>query len=1082
MKNKKVLALLVSLVMIVAVALPGTLAVSSDQDTADSEFTVANEPVTSTPETTPDASPAPETASPAPETQELTGGQEQAVAPEIPEPVLTCTCDPAPLEGEEHKEGCPLTCTCVSQPLTGTIHKEGCPLYVAPLTCTCDPQPAEGEAHKEGCPLYVEPVEEFDAVTAKEKLFASENIEVAEAYLSSLTEEQLNAVMNLFTEAEIKELARKFGIDTETVIITPPVNYMAVGPLMDAVQTAAPRSFMRSFSSTEQEEKNGLILDKTVKYNPNTNKITITLEAYTTGTVTTSAHAVPVDVVMVLDESGSMTDKMQSFKKVYQLDTKKTYYVKSEDSYVQVKWCNSMGHDKGWYSGFHFFIWHIGTNFNPMTSETDTNSGHVQFYEDIGSQITKQQALISAVTDFADKVYQNAVDNNVDHRISLIGFSGDGASRIMVGLEADIRDNVQNVKSAAAGLNANGGTFIEDGLANAKSVFDNATPTSTTERKRVVIVFTDGIPGTGDWDDSQTAESARAAISTAYSLKQTYGATVYTIGMLTDANPELAISDNDSDSAKTNKFLHYVSSNYPNAQSMSNGGSGGNSGYYLSASDIGSLNAIFTKISEEIATPGIQLDAEAQIRDIITPQFTVPTGANEIRLYTDNYNGTAFENNRAAADGVTAQILNDTITVQGFNFNDNFVSERVKQDGTHGKKLIIEFEVETKEGFLGGNDVYTNGEASGVYDKEGNSIEKFPLRTVNVPIKDVAVTAPDKNVYLLGGVTLDDLKKGTTVTVGGSIELNLSKANDTEKPYGLDPWQTAYVNIIVEYKDGDKVLTELTDLKDDVTYTVEVTVEPRNPNPVSTEGTKAEAKTGSAKGKINVFKPVLTYKDSEAYYGDVAPTDYSGNLVSTKWKHDETRSTAVDMIGTAPELTKEYTPEAGKISTDNKINSKQDIGVDVTVKINNEDVTGHVKFEHTNCTGKTCNLPEGKEFLIHVKTCTLTITKTGGAAGDPYVFEVKKDGQPYTEVTVKSGESVEIVELPVGTYTITEKTDWSWRYTPSYSNDGKAELAASAPNGKIICTNTSNTDKWLNDYAVKSNTYQTGTPATDGNN
>ena len=72
MKNKKVLALLISLVLIVAVALPGTLAVSSDQDAVNSGFTVDT------------ASPAPETASPAPETQETTGGQEQAVAPETP--------------------------------------------------------------------------------------------------------------------------------------------------------------------------------------------------------------------------------------------------------------------------------------------------------------------------------------------------------------------------------------------------------------------------------------------------------------------------------------------------------------------------------------------------------------------------------------------------------------------------------------------------------------------------------------------------------------------------------------------------------------------------------------------------------------------------------------------------------------------------------------------------------------------------------------------------------------------------------------------------------------------------------------
>ena len=178
MKNKKVLALLVSLVLIVAVALPGTLAVSSDQDAVNSGFTVdtaspapetaspapetaspAPETASPAPETASPApetaSPAPETATPAPETQELTGGQEQAVAPETPEPVLTCTCDPAPAEGEAHAEGCPLaplSCTCDPAPLEGEEHKEGCP-----MTCTCVSQPLTGTIHKEDCPLYVDP-------------------------------------------------------------------------------------------------------------------------------------------------------------------------------------------------------------------------------------------------------------------------------------------------------------------------------------------------------------------------------------------------------------------------------------------------------------------------------------------------------------------------------------------------------------------------------------------------------------------------------------------------------------------------------------------------------------------------------------------------------------------------------------------------------------------------------------------------------------------------------------------------------------------------------------------------------------
>ena len=211
MKNKKVLALLVSLVLIVAVALPGTLAVSSDQDAVNSGFTVDTaSPAPETPEqpVDPENPEQPETPEQpeqpvVPETQEITGEpQTPAEVPACtcePQPAegeahkegcplapLSCTCDPAPLEGEAHKEGCPLTCTCVSQPLTGTIHKEGCPLYVAPLTCTRDPQPAEGEPHAETCPLYVAP-----ELTLVERLLATKTLEEYMSIVEGATEEEL---------------------------------------------------------------------------------------------------------------------------------------------------------------------------------------------------------------------------------------------------------------------------------------------------------------------------------------------------------------------------------------------------------------------------------------------------------------------------------------------------------------------------------------------------------------------------------------------------------------------------------------------------------------------------------------------------------------------------------------------------------------------------------------------------------------------------------------------------------------------------------------------------------------------------
>ena len=87
-----------------------------------------------------------------------------------------------------------------------------------------------------------------------------------------------------------------------------------------------------------------------------------------------------------------------------------------------------------------------------------------------------------------------------------------------------------------------------------------------------------------------------------------------------------------------------------------------------------------------------------------------------------------------------------------------------------------------------------------------------------------------------------------------------------------------------------------------------------------------------------------------------------------------------------------------------------------------------------------------------------------------YVFTVKKDGNPYTEVTIVGNNNVTIYELPVGTYTIEENTKWSWRYTAN--NGSSAALTSQNPTGTIICTNTRTIDKWLNGFSdVVTNTF-----------
>ena len=339
----------------------------------------------------------------------------------------------------------------------------------------------------------------------------------------------------------------------------------------------------------------------------------------------------------------------------------------------------------------------------------------------------------------------------------------------------------------------------------------------------------------------------------------------------------------------------------------------------------------------------------------------------------------------------------------------------------------------------------------------------FEQPKVNVPIQDVTVTATDKNVYLKGEVTAEQLKDGAEISVG-DVKLDLTKDN-----YGLEYWQTEYVDITitVKNKDGNVISDKLDNLTDDTTYTVEVTVAPKTVGTSTpAKGDAATAKTGvnDPAANIYVFKPELTFKDSTAYYGESVPANnnYSGNKVGSEtWKHGDTVSTDVTMLGTKPTLDISYTPDESKLESGKY--TKQDVPVAATVKIGTENVNEHTTFVHQDCTGKTCALPEGYHFWIHIQTCTLNITKQGGADDESYVFDVFKDDVKYSEVTVWGNGTETLVELPIGTYTISENTGWSWRY--SANNGGSAALTTQNPTGSITCVNTKNNNQWLNGFS-----------------
>lgn len=953
---------------------------------------------------------------------------------------------------------------------------------------------------------------------------------------------------------------------------------------------------------TAAETGNGMIVNKTAVYDENSDQYTITLEAYATGSkvITEVKKDVPTDIILVLDQSGSMNNDMGtvSYSKYQNNDISNSnlysnrhnggkanlWYKLADGSYASVSVTKTITYtaysdttsNSTYYNNENNLYEKVGDEYKKVTlalsgflnnsytytfadGTTVTSSGYssvpnlgshaplyapvadnndtvytysytdstgathvigtgtgannnfttADLYQRIDSSTgggTRLSALKNAVKNFAKSVATKAAgpdgdlsktEDNINHRIALVGFAasrignpGDytntevfvGSEEYKYGTNAqrqygnafqsmDTAAGQANVTASINILDASGGTYPNHGLEMANGIF-NASPIPTgVTRNRVVVVFTDGVPGRDEFDSTV----ANSAINQAAITKGTYGATVYTVGIFSGADATSAGNQNGSETQKANWFMQKMSSNDGVPQNPS---------YYLSASDSDSLNAIFQQISANIEAGGssTELNEETVIRDIIAPQFQLPEGATAADITLESYACTGVGGSGAytwskndTAMGATATInaANGNVNVTGFDFSDNYVGTITNTDGTvayRGNKLVIRFKVSAKDGFLGGNDVYTNSSA-GVYENANATepVVTFPRPTVNVPIENVTVDAADKNVYLLGGLSAEQIKAGITVKCG-DVELKLNEAN-----YGLQAWQMDYVDITVTYTNANgNPLTALSGLKDDDTYTITVTITPKTQTPVSTQGEVAETKTGSDSGNIYVFKPVLTFADSTVYYGDTAPTIFTGNKTSEVWKHGNTLDSAVTMIGTKPTLSLTYTPETGKI-VDGKIATKSDIAVDVTVKINQTDVGTYTTFQHTDCQGKTCGKPTNGKFWLHVKTCQLTITKAAGTnttigSDEYFVFNIKKDGKLYTQASIEGTGSVTIYELPVGTYTVEEDTGSAWRYSASMDKT-QATLSATHSSDTITCTNTRINDQWLNHFTRVINTY-----------
>ncbi len=803
------------------------------------------------------------------------------------------------------------------------------------------------------------------------------------------------------------------------------VVYTAAGPFLPAVSVQPVLRAVRA--SGANELKDGLNLSKTATANAD-GSYKIRMEAFTTGKVTTTTSTTPVDVVLVLDQSGSMA-----------------------------------------------------YDFNGNSTNNDTSR--------------RQYAMKQAVNQFIGAVADKYDAEKSDHRISIVTFGSDAS--VLQGWTPVSQDGKKTLQGEITGLPStpSGATNVGDGMKQAETLMGsgyNYTGSNTT-RQKVVVVFTDGVPTTQS-DFNTTV--ANTAIKSAKALKDS-GATVYSVGIFNGAKPEQLYGDSgfkynsngqvgsywasfswwgigdvkNYDIPAGNRFLNYISGNFPDATEIgiqpydssflgigyygweiTRNFNRASSSYYLTANDSASLSRIFTTISENIGQASIDLSSSTVVKDIVTPYFTMPANTADVKLYTADYNGTSFGMEQPAGSDVRATIdaNTNTVSVTGFDFNKYYVADK-QHEGTYGKKLIIEFSVQRKPGFVGGNNVPTNGDTSGVYTEKGVSAGLFDVPKVNVPIIAPELAGQDCHVYYLGTQPTPEQMCTPYDTAGSDFSF-----------------------VKVSYTTSGSV-----DMTQDGSYTVTATVSPKEEAASDSAGASAQPATATVTSTVYVYKPELTFQDGEGYYGDTVP-GFDGNLTATVWKHGETEANT-DAMGAAPALTLTYTPDADAI-VDGKINTRMDFGVAAAVKIGETDVTANTTFKHTPCEGKTCTLPDGTAFLCHVNTCSLKISKavTGDGANpnQTFVFDVKDStGKLVTTIVLKDGEQKTITGLAVGTYTVTEDTNWSWSYSIVGGNSKTAALSSTTTSAVVDVTNHYNSHNWLTSIADVINTWISGSAA-----
>ena len=443
----------------------------------------------------------------------------------------------------------------------------------------------------------------------------------------------------------------------------------------------------------------------------------LVMEAYVEGTTETTISTKPLDIVLVLDVSGSMDGSMGNRDNTKRIDALKSA---------------------------------VSTFIDKVAEKNTSTDGTA-----VGHRISIVKFAGNKSTEIGDDTYTE--ESGIWPFIETNTYN---YSQIVKTLTAVNDAGKVALKTAVNALQPAGATRANYGMELAKKELENNSKDQS--RDKVVVMFTDGSPNSSNGFEYDVASDA---ISASKALKDK-DVKVYTIGIFSGANPKEEVTKNKT--SAENKYMHAVSSNYPHATldwkqtghfsgkwQWNFGRRAEGSNCYLSATNSTELNDVFTEISDSITTTHVTAGTSAVLRDTLTDQFVLNGNANDITVQTaavtgKDADGYTWEEPVDVSTEITKNVSGKTVSVTGFNYTsqDNVITKN--GNDYSGYKLIVTIPIKVNEAYKGWKagthdyDTNTTGDNNKAgltgYTKEGQAASTLLDTSPKVPVTAYTVT------------------------------------------------------------------------------------------------------------------------------------------------------------------------------------------------------------------------------------------------------------------------------------------------------------------------------------------------------